>query len=427
MDNRKIFFIILTSFLLLGIYLGISSFPICLAALALCLYKSDKDSVGVFLLMFGGTLGGITRMYYPFMPVYGILLNLAGIYLLRGSLNSFFSDCKKGMRYSLLVCLIFFVFYLLGERTAYASSKMFDIAFHGSMMLFGYYVFLTSTSLRNSDLGYILIMTSIAFMSFVIDYYGFSAGAIINYDWFRSDIMSYYYYNAENTIIGYQEVGMMALFGIAIIISDQKFEVFKALFLGLVAFQIILTSGARQAIFGFVAILFLRFVFFTEARRFKKILSIIFGIATVLISLYLILQYGDEKTTTTLLSGESDRDLIFIDALRIFSENPLFGVGLGGFASHTVIDSIAWPHNFFLEILCETGIVGSVLLFVILLNYWFKNKVRLKLLTAHRSFYFLAVAVLFLRVMVSSDLSESIELFSALFVCGTINHSYEKF
>ena len=220
MDNRKIFIIILTSFLLLGIYLGISSFPICLAALALCLYKSDKDSLGVFLLMFGGTLGGITRMYYPFIPVYGILLNLAGIFLLRGSLNSFFSDCKKGMRYSLLVCLIFFVFYLLGDRTAYASSKMFDIAFHGSMMLFGYYVFLTSTSLRNSDLGYILIMTSIAFMSFVIDYYGFSAGAIINYDWFRSDIMSYYYSNAENTIIGYQEVAKPHKLRNVVVIAD---------------------------------------------------------------------------------------------------------------------------------------------------------------------------------------------------------------
>lgn len=42
MDNRKIFFIILTSFLLLGIYLGISSFPICLTATALS-YDLTKD------------------------------------------------------------------------------------------------------------------------------------------------------------------------------------------------------------------------------------------------------------------------------------------------------------------------------------------------------------------------------------------------
>lgn len=400
---------------MLGIYLGISSFPICLAALAFCLYKSDKDSVGVFLLMFGGTLGGITRMYYPFIPLYGILLNLAGIFLLRGSLNSFFSDCKKGMRYSLLVCLIFFVFYLLGERTAYASSKMFDIAFHGSMMLFGYYVFLTSTSLRNSDLGYILIMTSIAFMSFVIDYYGFSAGAIINYDWFRSDIMSFYYSNAENTIIGYQEVGMLALFGIAIIISDQKFDVFKALFLGLVAFQIILTSGARQAIFGFIIIIFLRFAFFNETRKSTKVISIIIGIIVCLLPVYWILMHGDENSVTTLSSGESDRDLIFIDAIRIFNTSPVFGVGLGGFATNTLIDRIAFPHNFFLEILCETGIVGFVLLSVVVIKYMISNKINFKILTCHNSFFFLVVTVLFLRVMVSSDLSESIELFSALF------------
>lgn len=418
--------IILLLFLSLGIYVGYSVFPVCLAFLILSLCRFDKDTVGVFLLMFGGQIGGITRTYYPFLPVYGILLNLVGIYLLRGYFSSFFSDCKKGIHYFLMVCVVFFIFYLLGDGSDYASSKMFNIVFHGSVMLFGYYVYLKSHNVNNFNLGYILILTSITYISFVINYYGFSVGSIIDYEWFRQSSMAYDYVNEDNIILGYQEVGMVSLFGIGIVISDLKFNVKQAIALAIIAFQIIMTSGARQAIFGFVIIIFLRFVFFNETRKSMKVIYAIIGFIVCSLFVYWILLHGGEKAASTLSSGESDRDLIFTDAIRIFNTSPVFGVGLGGFATNTVIDNIAWPHNFFLEILCETGIIGSALLFVIVLNSWIRNKVSLKLQTAHYSFFFLVVAVLFLRVMVSSDLGESIELFSAAFVCGALHTTYRK-
>lgn len=418
--------IIILLFLLLGIYFGYSVFPICLAFLLLSLCRFDKDTVGVFLLMFGGQIGGITRTYYPFLPIYGVLLNLVGIYLLRGYFNNFFSDCKKGIHYFLMVCIVFFIFYLLGDRSDYASSKIFNIVFHGSVMLFGYYVYLKSRNVNNYNLGYILILTSITYISFVINYYSFSVGSIIDYEWFRQSSMAYDYVNEDNIILGYQEVGMVSLFGLGMVISNLKFDVKQAIALAVIAFQIIMTSGARQAIFGFVIIIFLRFVFFNETRKSMKVISAIIGFIVCSLFVYWILLHGGEKAASTLSSGESDRDLIFIDAIRIFNTSPVFGVGLGGFSTNTVIDNIAWPHNFFLEILCETGIIGSALLFVIVLNSWIRNKVSLKLQTAHYSFFFLVVAVLFLRVMVSSDLGESIELFSAAFVCGALHTTYRK-
>ena len=418
--------IIILLFLLLGIYFGYSVFPVCLAFLLLSLCRFDKDTVGVFLLMFGGQIGGITRTYYPFLPIYGILLNLVGIYLLRGYFNNFLSDCKKGIHYFLMVCVVFFIFYLLGDRSDYASSKMYNIVFHGSVMLFGYYVYLKSRNVNNFNLGYILVLTSITYISFVINYYSFSVGSIIDYEWFRQSSMAYDYVNEDNIILGYQEVGMVSLFGIGIVISDLKFNVKQAIALAIIAFQIIMISGARQAIFGFVIIIFLRFVFFNETRKSMKVISAIIGFIVCSLFVYWILLHGGEKAASTLSSGESDRDLIFIDAIRIFYTSPVFGVGLGGFATNTMIDKIAWPHNFFLEILCETGIIGSVLLFVFVLNYWLKNQVSLKLLTVHNSFFFLVVAVLFLRVMVSSDLGESIELFSAAFICGALNTTHTK-
>ena len=202
--------IIILLFLLLGIYFGYSVFPVCLAFLLLSLCRFDKDTVGVFLLMFGGQIGGITRTYYPFLPIYGILLNLVGIYLLRGYFNNFLSDCKKGIHYFLMVCVVFFIFYLLGDRSDYASSKMYNIVFHGSVMLFGYYVYLKSRNVNNFNLGYILVLTSITYISFVINYYSFSVGSIIDYEWFRQSSMAYDYVNEDNIILGYQEVGMVS-------------------------------------------------------------------------------------------------------------------------------------------------------------------------------------------------------------------------
>ena len=57
----------------------------------------------------------------------------------------------------------------------------------------------------------------------------------------------------------------------------------------------------------------------------------------------------------------SGRDVIFADALAIWKDYPFFGVGFGRFSQ---LNSIMAPyaHNFFLELLSETGIVGLLLL-----------------------------------------------------------------
>ena len=76
------YYIFIIPILILGIYFGFSSYGLCLAVIALRLFYTNKDTLGVFLLMYGGPLGGMTRLVYPILPVYGFLLTMIGFLLL---------------------------------------------------------------------------------------------------------------------------------------------------------------------------------------------------------------------------------------------------------------------------------------------------------------------------------------------------------
>jgi len=57
-------------------------------------------------------------------------------------------------------------------------------------------------------------------------------------------------------------------------------------------------------------------------------------------------------------------------ALDLFYENPLLGIGVGGFSVYSFeipgIERFKYPHNILLEVLSETGFLGFILFFVII-------------------------------------------------------------
>ena len=419
MDKKitTLFYIILP-LLTIGINFGYTIFSICILALLCRLLFSNKDTAGFYLLMFGGPLAGIIRMSYPSIPIYGLVLNFVGVLLMRNYFSSFLKERKASMRSMFLVILVFFMSYLFAEHTPYANDKMFQIFFHGSLMLWGYYVYAKSNKISFEHLCQLLLVTSIAFISFPIREYGLSVGSIIDYNWLRSQLETYMYVNDEPTLISYQNIGMLSLFGYSLYLSKTHLDKKKIVYYTFIAFQIILMSGARQAILGFLVIAFLRFAFFNNKKSISKVMYIVMGAMMTVLLVLMIVRSGSEAIDAALESGGSGRDLIYVDALRIISQNLMFGVGLGGFPLHSVMAT--WPHNFFLELLCEIGLVGTLALFFIVLIYMINNRVSLRICTRSNNYYFLVVLALFIRVMISGDLTESIEIFSAILAVSSI-------
>jgi O-antigen ligase len=111
------------------------------------------------------------------------------------------------------------------------------------------------------------------------------------------------------------------------------------------------------------------------------------------------------------------RRALYFDAVKAFLENPIVGVGLGGFSVFSSgIDSRLYPHNIFLELAAETGVIGLIL-FLVLLFFCFKHLIFLEK-RDNQDERFLATAVLvmliffFFNVLISGDINDNRIFFS---------------
>lgn len=426
MKNIKIsvFWFLLPLLLLATIFVQ-NIFPICILLIFVKLFLAERETIGVYLLMYGGALGGITRTVYPSIPIYGLMLNVAGLLLLWAWCRRFFMRNNGSLLSMSLVVLVFLGSYLMSDYSAYATKKLVSIIIHGYFMLIGYFVYANSSKINNDNLAQLLLMTAIAYIAFVTQLYGVRLTSLFDFNSLRNTLESYYYIEGNASLIGYQDIGMAALFSAAFLLSENTISSKKVLFVLIIASLIILLSSARQAILGLLVIIFMRFVLAKQTSLGKKIPYIILGAFVVFVALQFILGLGMDSINATKETGGNGRDIIMLDAIRIFLENPTFGVGLGGFATYTITDA-AWPHNVILEILCETGIVGAIILIIIIISYFRKNNLSIGFRAANNRIYFLVVFALLSRVLVSSDLSESIELFSAIFAVSKTLPLYQN-
>lgn len=410
--------------LIVGLSSGFTSFSIALSSLMLLLLVNDRHTVGVFFLMYGGPLGGIVRMMYPSLPIYGVLLELFGLLLIWDLILSLFRDNIHSILGIAIVLAVFGLFYLIGPQDEWANDKYDRMCLHGTLMVFGYYTFDRSDRISAEGLGRILMVATLCMYSFCINFYNMNPGDLQDYNWFRDQAMSWYYFQGNvHMLVNYQHIGMLALFAITIYLSQLKQEKWKTVFYVLCAFQMVMVSGCRQAIFGFLIVLALRAIVFRPAnlRKRNKVARLLSITVGLVISYYIIMfilnHSSSEVIAKTLSEGDTDRQMLYLEAINIFKENLLTGAGLGGFHALT---GDAWPHNFFLELLCETGLIGTISLLTFAIITLFQRKAGLLHVTESDTFFFLILSALFIRVMMSSDLPESIEIFSAVVALSVV-------
>ncbi len=420
---RKAFYAILP-LLVIGITLGYTCFPIALLCLLGMLCCTTRHTIGFFLVTYGGPLGGCIRAMYPSLPIYGLLLQLIGFILLWDVIGGLLKKNSSAVLYLIITLVIFGIFYILGPRNDFASSKYTDMCINAIVALLGYYALSSSSKIDVEGLTCILLLASICLYSFVISYYSMQPGTFFDYDWFRSQNMEYYYsMGNEHTLVGYQHIGMLIAYAVAVLLSQTKLKPANTAFYMLCASQLVLMSGCRQAILGVAVVAALRFAVFrlsNTGRRnfFGRFIGICLGLVAAYVVIETILSsINSEVVSSTLEEGDTGRMLLYAKAIDIFMNNPLTGAGIGGFNS---ITGDAWPHNFFLELLCECGIIGTLLLLFIVINSLSRKHAGLLYVNSSNMFYFLILSALFVRVLVSSDLPESIELFSAVFAIAQV-------
>lgn len=415
---KNIYYVVIP-LLIIGIPFKFTSFPIALLALLPLLFFTKRHTVGIFFLMYGGPLGGVIRAMYPSLPVYGVLLVFIGFLLIWDIVLEMFRSNRPAFFWMLFIMAFFGLFYLIGPKDDFATQKYFNICLHGIMMLFGYFAFDRSKNIDAESLTKILVLASICMYAYVISANSMTPGSLFDYNWFREQVKIEFVRNGGvlNTVVGYQQIGMLVLFATVIFLSKIEITKWKSAFYVLCTSELTLMSGCRQAILGVLLAIILRFVLFRKDNASKgKIGSvfiwIIVAFFVLLVAVRLIFTNIESSVmTSTLEEGDAGRQLLMLQALQIFKDNPLFGAGIGGYHS---ISGMVYPHNFVMELLAETGLFGTIVSLLILVIPFFRKGFGLYRITNSNMFYYLIVLGIFVRVLVSSDLTESIELFSAV-------------
>ncbi len=419
--NSAYYFII--PLLIIGISLGYTSFLMSLLALIPLLCTSNRHTLAIFLVMYGGTLGGIIRHIYPFIPTYGLLIVFMGFILMWDLVLDLFKHHSRAIIGILITLLLFSVFYNWGPKDENATNKFITICTHGVVMVFAYYAFDTSKRVNAESLTQLLLVAAVCMFTYSISAEHMSPGGLFNYNWFRDQSGTG---DLRSSLITYQQAGMIVLFSFAFYVSQIKIKTVPLLLYLVCVSQLILTSGCRQAILGLAVIIALRFSLFrsysvNHKHLARRMFVIIFGLALSAVVIYNILENLQiEVVSNTLEGGDTVREAIFEQALLLFVQNPVTGVGLGGF---DYLTGMEYPHNFFLELLCETGLVGTISALLLLIIPLIWKKQGILHITASNQFFFLIIIGTFVRVMVSSDLTESIELFSAVFAISSVKQS----
>jgi O-antigen ligase len=232
--------------------------------------------------------------------------------------------------------------------------------------------------------------------------------------------------NSTISFTGYHEFGSLSLFSIIFLLASiKKFNWFHP-FLIILCFYLSLLAGARQMIYGIVAVLFIYFISNLKSLKSGQVIFfVIFSILLITIfersNIPFISDYLLNKDIVETVGGRSEG---YEEAIRIFNEKPFLGNGIGGFAHNGEYRS--YPHNILLEIMAEGGIFMLTLIFFTFYIAKKRSNYRMLDQTENGTLYLLLILGFAVKAFSSSDLIQNIALISALLAISIFEKVYTR-
>lgn len=182
-------------------------------------------------------------------------------------------------------------------------------------------------------------------------------------------------------------------------------RVVSLIFLAILFIGLFLSAKRAHLIFTIVALL-LTFIFSLNNKRFvENVVKLIITLMTVIffvIILYNSINFKDdsvivsfanelESTIQGLIEGEdvsNGRSVLFAHAWEQFKNNPIIGIGWKEFMNNSLglirNDMGSHPHNIYLQILSEFGLVGFIFFFTPVMYLYYKTFQTIRFLTTHK-------------------------------------------
>ncbi len=275
--------------------------------------------------------------------------------------------------------IIIFLFLIISYLSLWNSSTQFSLPLpltrsnelledwkNYAEMILLYFLVLGVVKNEDQQRTLIVLMSIVVLFIAIRSYRNFTGGAVFNYDKREGGPF-------EAVGLGANHFGAFiaytcALFlGLAVIDQHKRRKIFywAAVLFGLHPLFFSYSRGAYLAAFGILA-------FYGVLK--KKSLLVVCLIILIAWQTVLPASVVDRIMMTETNSGElegsaASRLRLWQQANSIFENNPVFGVGFGGFGL-SVRDSqlLTDTHSFYMKTLCEQGIIGIIFLFMIFLK-----------------------------------------------------------
>ena len=321
-----------------------------------------------------------------------------------------FKNFKSGFTLLFLVLTLFALSSLLSSGGNYAIIKNRDTIMAGIVTFFAYGFMLSNINKCNFvRIGLYLLLFSLL-MLLISPLLNHRIGPENLFDFGYLRLQNNYALNENELLISYQHVGFIATMGCGFVLLESLKKNLNAVFILLCILLCILISmysGARQFIVISI-VLSIMWIFMTRRNSFISLF--LGGIILLFISALIIYLTSTEGALGSVKEegymDASGRNIHLIKGISDFLGDPIFGIGYGRFIFFGEYG--LYPHNMFVEILCELGVVGFVFLTILIIkpmSYLFKfQKPCIYLLM-----------VLFLRSMVSGGLDSNIIFFDFVF------------
>ena len=346
-----------------------------------------------------------------------LILIVAGLLLISKDIIQLKADIFKKMVPLLYILLGFAITYIYAPKGYYSGYKIVAVLINGIAYFLFLAVFIRTNNFNNIRFSLFLLFLFIFFvkMAYIKGVIS-NPQSIIDFGFIRRNLDDSLNLGIRYT--GYHQFGALALFAIIFLLAGTKKLNLLHIFIIITSIYFGFLSGARQMIFGIFVILIVYII-----KYFKNNLTIIiptfifiFAFSTLSLSEIKIPFISDLLLSNEVYKEAYGRSDLYSEALNIFKENPLLGVGIGGF--DPTGSTRDYPHNILLEILAEGGVFMVSIIIVTI--YYVKKRSGYKWwdITENGTVFLFLIIGFVIRAVSSSDLIENIVLISALMAIG---------
>lgn len=411
------YFLIIIIIGLLAYYFGIANMYFWILILLIRLSNFNRAEFGFFSLLIGSSLFGRMIPSKEINMFIVIVFTLVGIVFLYKEIIFVLKNNLHSFCFLLLLCIFFLFAYLGGPQTDYSYEKLSKASSRIIIWTIAFLIYTRAKTISNKRIGMAFLILTMFYLSECFQLYGVKPSSFSDTTFFRDYCLRIGRDENNTAVVNYHTLAYLSLSSIVFWTIKKDFlngDKWNTYIIGFISFWIVALSGARQVVFVFGILAVIRYLLSKEnsisiGHTFKAFLILLLFVS-------LISSFGSSYYESALDSNADVAYRLHRDVntpFIVMAINPLWGVGFGGYALYASKD---YPHNIFLEIICEEGFVGFVVFLVIILFFITtnNNKKYFRYTTNDKSYLFILLVLFFARAQISGDLTTSVSFLAIL-------------